>query len=140
MNNQPKNNPQDDEVASIIKTLTQALRGKNPELVKKFIAWGLQQIPADKLQQAIQEWTDPAPILFNHFKLNHPAIRPLARTLFRMYWNEIEEHLTDARKIYDILTQRQDLKPILDTPRARAYLNWLTQRFYDILYDFVWGV
>ncbi|RLJ08626.1 MAG: hypothetical protein DRP12_00230 [Candidatus Aenigmatarchaeota archaeon] len=109
--------------------------------VLSLITLGIKQIRAEELENAIKSGFDPSLLIFNHLSgyMNNPILKPIIRAGLRKWWGEIESVLTDARKVYGILTEnRPDLKRILDTERGRRWLNWAVYQSYSNLYRYTW--
>ena len=95
---------------------------------------------AENLQNAIDENIDILALSLNEFHLGHPLVAPVFKLALQMFWTEfVENYLTNAPKIYEILIQVPDVKAILDTDRGIDYLNRCCKATYDHLYEFCWA-
>ena len=113
--------------------------GDRGRFVRDFLAWGLSRLSAEHLRRAVEEWVDPVEVLGNHFKFNHPLVRPVLRLVLRLFWREVEEHLCKVARLYDLLAGGvEGAREVLDTPEGRAWLNAAAVRMYSWLYHYVW--
>jgi len=126
----------------VYKKLKSILTGKwsDERVVKTVLSWGLSKVTKENLEWAIRENVDLITLAFNHYHLGNPMIKPLFKLVLKVYWNPIEEYLTDVNKIYAVIVKNKpDCKEILDTPEGRDYLNRLVDAAYNYLYELAWG-
>lgn len=121
------------------KALREALTSSSSKVMENFITWSLSSFVNKKnLTQAIDEELDILTLALNHYGLSHSRITPLFNFTMKMFWNEVENYLTDVSKVFDVLCRKPKCASILDTERGRDYLNRCCKSAYDQLYDFVW--
>jgi len=111
------------------------------EQAEEWLKEGMGRIDGDDLEDAIESDFNASTLLLNHFHeyMEHPVLGGLTRLVFKHFWDTVEYILTDANKIYNILTEnRPDLKDLLNTPKGKKWLNESTQTSYENLYAWVW--
>jgi len=113
---------------------------KNKKLAHEWIRVGIKSIKAEDFNRAMRGGFSPARLLFNHFSpyITHPVLRPIIQTIFKAYWNEVEYYLTDVKRVYNLLWENPNLRPILSTPEAKRYLNYAVAASYVAMYEFTW--
>jgi len=128
--------------AKVARSLEQLINTRKPNaLVERFIRWALTNyVTAENMETAIQQNVDILQISLNHFHLGHPLVSPLFKLALQLFWTEfVDLYIADATKIFSMLSEIPDVKPIIDTERGREYLNACCRSTYDSLYTFVWG-
>ena len=113
---------------------------KNKKLASDWIRLGIKSIKPEDFVRAMKGGFSPARLIFNHFHtyIQNPVLRPIIQTIFKAYWNEIEYYLTDVRRVYELLWENPKLRPILSTPEAKRYLNFVVASAYVAMYEFTW--
>ena len=127
--------------SKVAQSLEKLINTRKPNaLVERFIRWAITNyVTAENMQNAINENIDILQVSLNHFHLGSPIVAPLFRLALQMFWTEfVENYIADVSKIYGILAEIPDVKPILDTPEGIDYLNRCCKTTYDSLYTFVW--
>ncbi|MEM2549851.1 MAG: hypothetical protein QW689_05460 [Nitrososphaerota archaeon] len=120
--------------------LEKGLRAKNPEqVIKQLASYFLQYLTPENLQAAIEQNMDITSAIYNHYGLTHPVILPVFRAAMRLYWREFEEFITNVPRLYQLLAKDPRNRPILETDRAKQYLNQQCENFYLTTYQIVWG-
>jgi hypothetical protein len=93
----------------------------------------------ENLEYAINNNLDILALSLNEFHLGHPLVSPLFKIALQMFWAEfIEHYIADATIIYSILSQKPEVKNILDTPAGIDYLNRCCKASYETMYSFAW--
>lgn len=124
------------EVGRILK---EAITNPKEKVVGRFIVWCLESfINEENLRNAIEEDLDILTLTFNHYGLGHSRLTRLYRLVFKMYWNEVEEHLTDVQKMVELLSKKPGCSKLISTKAGVDYLNRCCEDSYNRLYDFVW--
>jgi len=125
-------------MSNVVKTLKKVILNEN--FARKLIESGVKQIKPEDFENAMRNKWDPSRLILNHFHniIEQPRIKPLVQFSLKLYWNEIEENLTDVRKIFNILCKNEKLKKILKKKEARRYLNFACAGAYYRLYKWVW--
>ena len=120
------------------KSLLKLLKSK--KLANEWIRVGIKSIRPEDFLRAMKGGFSPARLIFNHFHeyIENPVLRPIVQTIFKAYWNDIEEYLTDVRKVYNLLWENPKLRPILIKPEAKRYLNYAVAQAYVTIYEFTW--
>jgi len=100
----------------------------------------VKSIKKNDFIRAMKEGWSPARLIFNHFHeyIEHPVLRPLIRTVLKVYWSDVEKYLTNVKNIYNILSENEELRDVLKRPEAIRYLNYVVAQSYVALYEFVW--
>lgn len=120
--------------------LEKALKAKDRhKIANQFIDYLLSYlIKPENLEAAVKNNVELTTVLFNHCHLSNPLIFPLFKLAVKLYWNEIEEYLTNVPKIYSLLAQNPSNTPILEKPETKKYLNTQITKLYQTLYMLAW--
>lgn len=113
----------------------------NKSKARKWITKGLRSLKVEDVKQSIQQNSNPSVVLFNHFGqyTMNPLLSPIIKLVLKFYWDEMEEVLTDATKVYNqLIENRPDMKEILDQKKGRRWLNYAVASSYASLYTYVW--
>jgi len=112
----------------------------NESFARGLIETAIKRIKPEDFEEAMRSKFDPSRLILNHFHsiIEQPKVKPLVQLCLKMYWNEIEDYLTDVRKVYDLLCCNPDLRRLLQKKEARRYLNYACASSYKRLYEWVW--
>lgn len=98
----------------------------------------LYSIDPEDLKNAIENNENLVVLFFNHYKLADYRVRPIARRLLKMFWNDLEKYLTNPILILEELCKsRPELKPILISKRSIEWLNRNCENLYRAFYNYV---
>jgi len=121
------------------KQLEKGLKEKNPEkVIKQLAAYFLQYLTPENLKTAIEQNIDITATIYNHYGLTTPIVFPVFKAAMKLYWPEFEEFATNVPRLYQLLIKNPKCKPILETDKAKQYLNEQMERFYTTTYHLVW--
>jgi len=114
-----------------------------PELAHdRVLTWiraSLYLISPEQAIYAIENNVRVDQLLFQALHLNHPLVSPLARNLFRIFWQSVSFYLTDAWQLYSILAVKPEVKRVLDTEKGRRWLDQSILNGYTVLYNYCWS-
>ena len=128
-----------EEHMMVLQALKDAIMEPQKRKVEDLINWAMEKyITEENLKTAIAEDLDIITLALNHFGLGHNQISPLLRTTFKLYWDEVENMLTDANNIYRIISRKPECAKLLRTEEGLNYVNRLSEAAYKEIYAFVW--
>lgn len=112
----------------------------NEESVPRWIAKGLISLTPEMLEKAILDWEDPL-LLAEYLHLENPAVKFVAvNYILKPYWERVKKTLNDDPwELYNQIAMDPEKKKLLDTPRGRAWLNYVRKRSYQYYYNYAWG-
>lgn len=103
-----------------------------------WIAQGLNSLTPEMLAAAIEEWQDPL-LLVQYLNLESPVVKPLAIFfVLKPYWERIEQTMKDQNGLYCELSADPIKKKLLDTPRGKAWLRYVSERCYEYIRYYTW--
>ena len=127
-------------LTQVLSSLKDALIDPGKKKGQEFIDWVLNvYITEENLNAAIKDDLDVITLAFNHLGLSHSIVSTFMRNVFKTYWDEIEELLTDANKIYDIIKVKPECLKIISTKKGKNYINRSCKSAYRNIYDFTWN-
>lgn len=104
----------------------------------RWLAQGLNSLTPEMLAKAIDEWQDPL-LLVEYLNLENPVVRPLAIIfVLKPYWERIEQTMKDQTGLYCEISTDPAKKKLLDTPRGKAWLRYVSARCYEYLRYYTW--
>lgn len=109
-------------------------------MIKQLASYFLQYLTPENLKTAIEQNIDITATIYNHYGLTNPIILPIFRAAMRLYWNEFETFITNVPRLYQLLMKDPRNKPILETDKAKQYLNQQMENFYLTTYQIVWEI
>jgi len=112
----------------------------NREFAKSLIETAIKRIRKEDFLNAMKSNYDPSKLILNHFHtvIERPEVKPLVQFALKLYWQDIEEYLTNVQKIYDLLCLNPELREVLKKPETKRYLNYAVASAYVRLYEWVW--
>ena len=100
----------------------------------------LRNLNPEQVREAIARNIDLSEVIFQHFRLNEYAVKPVATFFLRTHWDELEPYLTNVKKIMSIISENnKEAERLLKTPAGRKWLNWNVKHLYETLYYYAWG-
>lgn len=123
--------------------LEQLLKLPEPVAHDRVLTWiraGLYLITPEQVKVAIRDKVTVDKALFQHLHLGHPLVRPLARSVFRIFWSSVEYYLVDATRLYSILAANPEIQRTLDTSQGLAWLDWCCINGYTYLWNYTWAM
>ena len=104
----------------------------------EWIANLLASIDPEDLKNAIENNENLVVLFFNHYKLADYRVRPIARRILKIFWEDLEDYLTNPIKVLEFLCKANPkLKPILITKRSIEWLNQNCENLYRAFYNYV---
>jgi len=122
-----------------LETLLKLPRPAAEDRVLTWIRAGLYLITPEQVREAVQNNVRADQVIFQHLHLMHPLVKPLAKSLFQIFWNSVSHYLTDATELYSILAANPEIKKVLDTPAGRRWMDQCCIYGYVFLYNYVWS-
>jgi len=124
------------DIEEVKENLKQAL---DKDVVNGWIATFLKNLNVEEVKKAIESDLSLVKLAFNHWHLSHPLIKPFARFILRVYFNELYYTLSNVPFVYEeLIKNNPKLKEVLDTPEGRAWLNKQCESLRNALYNYVW--
>jgi len=110
-------------MSRVVNTLKKVIVNEN--FAKKLVETAIKQIKPADFKNAMENKWDPSRLILNHFHeiIERPQVKPLVQFALKLYWKEIEDYLTNVKKVYQILCLNPELKKLLENEEARRYLN-----------------
>lgn len=99
---------------------------------------GLYLITPDQVRAAVQLNLDASEVIFKYLHLNNFLVRPLAKSIFQIFWNSVSHYLCDAPELYGILAANPQIQKTLDTPQGRKWIDDCCLQGYTWLYNYTW--
>ncbi|MFQ6064223.1 MAG: hypothetical protein ACE5L6_01990 [Candidatus Bathyarchaeia archaeon] len=123
------------------KHLEDLLKLPEPLAHDRVLTWiraGLYLITPEQVQYAVTNKISGEHVIFNYLHLTHPLVRPLARQVFRIFWDSVSYYLTDAVHLYSILAAKPKIRAVLDTPEGHEWIDNCCLSGYIWLFNFTW--
>lgn len=121
-----------------VKEVIRELYNIDEDSAPEWIAQGLNSLTPEMLAEAIEEWQDPL-LLAQYLNLESPIVRPLAiMFVLKPYWERIEQAMKDQNGLYLELSRDPAKKELLDTPRGKAWLKYVSERCYEYIRYYTW--
>lgn len=121
-----------------VKEVIRELYNIDEDSAAGWIAQGLNSLTPEMLAAAIDEWQDPL-LLVQYLNLESPVVKPLAIFfVLKPYWERIELVMKDQNGLYSELSADPVKKKLLDTPRGKAWLRYVSERCYEYLRYYTW--
>jgi len=108
------------------------------ERVLTWIRAGLYLITPGQVEHAVKTNVQVVHLLFNHLHLAHPLVKPLARKLFQIFWDSVSHYLTDAQRLYRILSHNPQIAKTLTSPKGQKWVDNCCIYGYVVMYNFTW--
>ena len=123
----------------VLKQLLNLLKTENlDKWMKKQIKKALQNLTPEMLEEAVKTNQNLTKLFFNHLHLASPKIKPIIKLFLKIEWDTIKSYLSPA-KVYKILSEKEDLKPVLEKPETKKYLNREITKLYNAIYEYTFG-
>jgi len=121
-----------------VKEIIRELYNIDEDSAAGWIAQGLNSLTPEMLEAAIYEWQDPL-LLVQYLNLESPIVKPVAIFfVLKPYWERIEQVMKDQNGLYCELSTDPIKKKILDTPRGKAWLRYVSERCYEYIRYYTW--
>lgn len=98
----------------------------------------LKSLKPEDVIRALEGQTSLVKLCFNHWRLAHPSVKPLAKAVLQTNYRELEKLLTDVPEVFQILSENHQIFTVLNTPRGRAWLNQQCRDLYTAVYVYCW--
>lgn len=98
----------------------------------------LKSLKPEDVLHALEGRTSLVRLCFNHWRLAHPSVRPVAKAVLQTHYRELEKLLTNVPQVFSILSENPRVFPILNTPEGRAWLNTQCRDLYTAVYVYCW--
>ncbi|MCD6240473.1 hypothetical protein J7K27_02970 [Candidatus Bathyarchaeota archaeon] len=124
------------DVEKIKENLKQAL---DRDSVSNWITTFLKNLNVEDVKKAVDSNLSLVKLAFNHWHLSHPLVKPFARFVLKLYFNDLYYTLSNVPLVYkELIKNNPKLKEVLDTPKGRAWLNKQCESLRNTLYNYVW--
>lgn len=91
------------------------------------------------LQTAIDQNEDPIAWLILKFSLDGRIQSKIAITIIKRYWIILDDLLSSPDKIMQILSEKKELKDIIETEKAKEWFYRRIPEMYNFLYDYAYA-
>lgn len=97
----------------------------------------IKNIPKEEIVKFINENKNLLPIIKDNI---HKIAINVIKIFGRLYWNKIEEYLTDTNKVIELVLKiRPDLEDILNSEKGKIWVYENLKRIYSFVYDLIWS-
>ena len=106
--------------------------------MQNLIKEAIRSIRPEWVKEAIQKDLDLVPLIFNHYHLSDPKVKPMARLVLQKFWADLEKYLTNANEILKAFSDNKEIVKILASEEGIIWLNKQVTKLYDAFYYYVW--
>ena len=115
---------------------------KKKEFVERIIQDGIKLLKYKDVENAIYNNTSPAREVMKEYKkyLSYPGVETIAKHTLLTHWDDVIIPIfKDKNKFHEfIISNKPQLKFLLNTKRGEKWLNFARKEIYVVLYNWIY--
>jgi len=117
------------DVEKVKENLKQAL---DKDAVNGWIATFLKNLSIEEVKKAIDSDLSLVKLAFNHWHLSHPLIKPFARFILKVYFNELYYTLSNVPFVYEeLIKNKPELEKGFRYPEGKSVVKQAVRKFEE---------